>query len=91
MSASSTDFDTEAKRLETRLPGWACRFMRWVRTSSFWVRMPFAVVLVTGGIFSFLPVLGIWMIPLGLVILAQDVPFLRPPLARLIGWINSKL
>ena len=32
---------------------------------------------VFGGIFSFLPVLGIWMLPLGLVILSVDWPFVR--------------
>jgi len=30
-----------------------------------------------GGIFSFLPVLGIWMLPLGLVILSVDWAFVR--------------
>jgi hypothetical protein len=30
------------------------------------------------------------MIPLGLVLVAQDVPFLRPPMARLLAWINDK-
>ena len=27
-----------------------------------------------GGIFQFLPVLGLWMLPLGLLLFAQDVP-----------------
>ena len=30
-----------------------------------------------GGIFSFLPLLGVWMLPLGLLLIAQDVPFLQ--------------
>jgi hypothetical protein len=41
-------------------------------------RMPFGAVLVIGGIFSFLPVLGVWMLPLGLMLLAVDIPPLRP-------------
>jgi hypothetical protein len=32
---------------------------------------------VFGGIFSFLPILGIWMLPLGLVILSVDWAFVR--------------
>lgn len=32
---------------------------------------------VFGGLFSFLPVLGIWMLPLGFVILSIDWPFIR--------------
>jgi hypothetical protein len=43
-----------------------------------------------GGVFSILPVLGLWMLPLGLVLIAQDIPFLRRPMARLIAWINDR-
>lgn len=42
------------------------------------VRLPVAGTLVLGGVFSFLPVLGVWMLPLGLLLLAVDVPLLRP-------------
>jgi len=34
-------------------------------------------VLVVGGVFGFLPILGFWMIPLGLVILSQDFASVR--------------
>jgi hypothetical protein len=34
-------------------------------------RIPLAILLIFGGIFSFLPVLGLWMLPLGLVLFAQ--------------------
>ena len=33
--------------------------------------------LVLGGILGFLPILGFWMVPLGLFVLAQDVPAAR--------------
>jgi hypothetical protein len=42
------------------------------------VRLPIAFLFIVGGIFSVLPVLGIWMLPLGLMLLAVDVPVLRP-------------
>ncbi len=45
------------------------------------IRLPIALFLVVGGVLSFLPVLGIWMLPLGLLLLALDVPILRGPLA----------
>ncbi|MFT3974483.1 MAG: tryptophan synthase subunit beta [Amaricoccus sp.] len=45
------------------------------------VRLPAAFVLILGGCFSFLPVLGIWMLPLGIMLLAVDVPFIRPTVA----------
>lgn len=44
-------------------------------------RVPVAGLLVLGGLFSFLPVLGIWMLPLGLLLLAVDVPALRRPVS----------
>ncbi|MEQ8479067.1 MAG: hypothetical protein RIC18_00305 [Hoeflea sp.] len=33
--------------------------------------------LVCGGILGFLPILGFWMIPLGLLVLSQDLPSVR--------------
>lgn len=42
------------------------------------LRLPVAILLVIGGILGFLPVLGFWMLPLGLLLLAIDLPALRP-------------
>lgn len=42
------------------------------------VRLPLAFMFILGGCLSFLPVLGIWMLPLGIMLLAVDVPFIRP-------------
>jgi hypothetical protein len=42
------------------------------------VRLPAAVLLVFGGFLGFLPVLGFWMLPLGLLLLAVDLPAVRP-------------
>lgn len=65
--------------------------MSWLRQpSSRLVRIPLALLLILGGIFSFLPVLGLWMLPLGLLLFAQDVPLLQPPLIRLLGWVERK-
>lgn len=54
------------------------------RDSWFPVRFPLALLLIAGGIFSFLPVLGIWMLPLGLLLLAVDLPILRGPISVLV-------
>ncbi len=48
------------------------------------LRLPLALIFLVGGVFSFLPVLGVWMIPLGLLLLAVDLPFLRGPISGLI-------
>lgn len=38
------------------------------------VRIGIGVLLVIGGFLGFLPVLGFWMLPLGIGILAYDIP-----------------
>jgi len=47
-------------------------------------RLPLGVCLVIGGMLGFLPVLGFWMIPLGFLILAIDLPALRPVVSAAI-------
>ncbi|UEM05951.1 hypothetical protein JL101_011125 [Skermanella rosea] len=72
--------DRRFERLERQLPATAARVLRWLRDPrSTWVRIPVGVLLVIGGLFSFLPILGIWMLPLGLLLLAQDIPVLKRP------------
>jgi hypothetical protein len=39
---------------------------------------------------SILPVFGLWMLPLGVVLLAEDVPFLRRLTDRVIEWIQRQ-
>ena len=85
------DLDQEFQRLEPLLPRWAARSVHWIRQpGSRWVRLPVALLLMAAGVVGFLPILGFWMVPLGLVLIAEDIPFLQRPLARLIGWINDR-
>ena len=75
------------KRLERNLPPRAGSVIRWLRhPASRWVRLPAGLVLVMGGILSILPFLGLWMLPLGLLLLAIDAPFLQRPMARFVSW-----
>lgn len=39
-----------------------------------------ALALIAGGMLSFLPILGIWMLPLGFALLSEDIPVLKPRL-----------
>jgi len=48
------------------------------------VRIPLALLLILGGVFSFLPILGLWVLPLGLLVLAVDVPALKRPVGNAI-------
>ena len=88
---SKKELDRHFAWFEKRLPPRPARFVAWLRKpSSRWVRIPLAILLILGGIFSILPVLGLWMLPVGLLLFAQDVPRLQPPLARMLGWIERK-
>ena len=78
------------RRLEHEVPGKVAQVLRGLRhPKSRWIRIPVGVLLVLGGIFSILPFLGIWMLPLGLALLSQDVPWLKAPLERSALWIEA--
>ena len=82
----------EIDRLEGHLPGWAVRLLQaTLAPGAVWIRVLIALALVASGFVGFLPVLGFWMLPLGLALLAVDMPFLRRPMARLLAFINGKL
>ena len=79
--------DALVHRLPPRLAGTVDYLLQ---PSSRWVRIPSGALLIVGGVLSFLPVLGVWMLPLGLVLFAQDVPPLQKPMAQSLGWIERK-
>jgi hypothetical protein len=90
--------DRDARGLErqlARLSGRMPRFVGWVLErhrdgGSRWIRIPAGVLLVVGGFAGFLPVLGFWMVPVGLVLLARDVAFLRRPVRRTLLWAERR-
>src|SRR5262249_5302046 len=41
------------------------------------IRVGLGILLIAGGLLGFLPVLGFWMIPLGLLVLSVDIPIVR--------------
>jgi hypothetical protein len=66
------------ERLIDRLPPRFGRATRWLRKpSSRWVRIPAGILLIAGGFLSILPVFGLWMFPLGLLLLGEDIPLFR--------------
>lgn len=95
MTSQQADHLAELERhftwLESKLPLKVARFFAWVRRpSSRLIRIPLGLLLIVGGILSFLPVLGLWMLPLGLMLIAQDIPFLQGPIVRLLNWMERK-
>jgi hypothetical protein len=50
------------------------------------LRIGIGILLVACGLLGFLPVLGFWMIPLGLVVLSVDLPIVRRWRRQLTLW-----
>ena len=50
------------------------------------IRVILGLALIIGGVLGFLPVLGFWMIPLGLLVLSVDLPMVRRWRRRLELW-----
>jgi hypothetical protein len=89
--APAEELNKYLNAIERRMPPRLSGFIRWLRTpSSFWARLLVAVLLIVGGVFSILPVLGLWMLPLGLLLIAQDVPILQRPILAALKWTEGK-
>jgi purine-cytosine permease-like protein len=50
------------------------------------VRIVIGTLLILFGILGFLPVLGFWMVPLGLLVLSHDLAWARRHRRRLVVW-----
>ena len=75
------------RRLPPRLQG----AIGWLRQPSRrWIRIPAGVLLLAGGVLSILPILGLWMLPLGIVILAEDIAPLRTFTDQVLDWMERR-
>ncbi len=84
--------DRRFDKLEQALPNTFSDRLAWLRTRrARWVRVPIGLLCIVGGVFSFLPVLGVWMLPLGLLLLAIDIPLLKAPMNRFMIWAERKV
>jgi hypothetical protein len=50
------------------------------------IRIGLGILLIALGLLGFLPVLGFWMIPLGLLVLSIDIPIVRRWRRQLAVW-----
>jgi hypothetical protein len=87
MSSHDWRLEKLIDRLPDRLRA-AIRFLR--QPFGRWFRMPVGVLLIVGGILGFLPILGLWMLPFGLALLAEDVPLLRSWRSRILDWVEHR-
>ena len=76
------------KELEHELPDRVAQALMWLRDpNSRWIRIPIGGLLILSSALWFLPVLGIEFLPLGLLLIAQDVLFLRKPVGLAVIWL----
>jgi hypothetical protein len=81
--------DWRLERLLNRLPKRVRSTVRFVRQpSARWLRIPTGVLLTVGGTLWFLPIAGLWMLPIGLALLADDVQPLRSLRSRTLDWVE---
>ena len=89
--AAARQREQRLERLIDRLPQNFRATVRWLRRPSLrWVRMPAGVLFITGSFLSILPIFGLWMLPLGLMLLAEDIAPLRRVRDRILGWIERR-
>ena len=67
--------DHRLERLIRRLPEHRQESARWLRSpAARWVRVPLGLLFILGSFLFILPIFGLWMLPVGLLLLAEDVP-----------------
>ena len=54
------------------------------------LRIAIGAALILFGLFGFLPVLGFWMVPLGLLVLSVDIPRVRRWRRRFAVWFSRR-
>jgi hypothetical protein len=86
-----TDPERRLRRLHRHLPSRMQAITRWLRKpASRWARLPAGILLIIGGCLAILPVFGLWMFPLGLMLLADDIPPLRRSRDRALDWLERR-
>ena len=86
------DFHEEVNRFQNHIPTWVGDNLNRLRGKrATWVRVLTGVALIVAWCFLPLPVVGIWMLPVGLALLAHDIPTVRAPIARLLHFTNGKI
>jgi hypothetical protein len=73
--------DRQFQRLRRMLP-WLDGWIHHLQSDrAAMIRLPLALLFTLGGLLWFLPFLGLWMLPMGLFLLAVDIPALQTPVS----------
>jgi len=69
------DWDARLERGLVHAPERLRAAVHWLRAPSrFWFRLIAGILFIIGGFLAILPIFGLWMLPLGLALIADDVP-----------------
>jgi hypothetical protein len=68
---------TRKPKAKSRAAQFSYEFKKRVAKMPRWLRITTGVVLLIGGVLGFLPILGFWMIPLGLLVLSREFHWAR--------------
>jgi uncharacterized RDD family membrane protein YckC len=79
--------DSLRRWLPGRTASW---FDRLRKPEARWVRIPAAFLFIFGGFLGFLPILGFWMLPIGVLLLSLDIPMLKHPTSRALDWAERR-
>ena len=83
--------DEAFEKLQQETPDTVTRLIvRLRRPQARLVRIPLGLLFICAGFLWFLPALGLWCLPIGLLLIAQDVPFLRRPVGRMTLYLVQR-
>src|SRR5262245_55752945 len=85
------ELDEAFHKIEGIAPERLRRAIRWMRRpQARLLRLPLGALFIIGSFFWFLPVLGLWFLPVGLLLIAQDVPPLRRPVGKMALYLHAR-
>ena len=83
IAATERAWDARIARLLTKLPSRMRSSVEWLREPSRrWLRLGAAVLLILGAFIAILPIFGLWILPLGLALMSDDIPWLKVPVEK---------
>src|SRR5215831_4884969 len=86
------DFHEEMDRLQNHIPSSVGHNLNRLRGKrAIWMRVLTGFAFIGAWCFFPLPIVGIWMLPVGLALLAHDIAIIRRPMARLLHFANRKI